>query len=112
MANGDRGYGGDGAAERASTRPPPPWLAARQLLLHLGGHLLRRLFGGGRSHRRRHYGYGYGRRPSRRTGFFGPFPYHSRRTRGGSRVTVSGCCLPIPLGLVAALATGARLLRR
>lgn len=75
-------------------------------------YLLRRLFGGGRSHRRRHYGYGYGRRPSRRTGFFGPFPYHSRRTRGGSRVTVSGCCLPIPLGLVAALAAGINLLRR
>jgi hypothetical protein len=73
-------------------------------------YLLRSIFGGGRSRRR--YRHGYGRRPSRRTGFFGPFPYHSRRTRGGSRVTVSGCCLPIPLALVTGLATGVRLLRR
>jgi hypothetical protein len=48
-----------------------------------------------------------------RGGFFGPFPYYSRRTRGGSRVTVSGCCLPIPLVMVSALAVGARhLIRR
>ena len=74
------------------------------------GHLLRRLLGGGRSHR---YGrYGYGHRPRRRTGFFGPFPYYSGRTRGGSRVTVSGCCLPIPLGLLISFAAGVRLLRR
>jgi hypothetical protein len=32
-----------------------------------------------------------------RTRFVGPFPVYSRRTRGGSRVTVTGCCLPIPL---------------
>jgi hypothetical protein len=81
-------------------------------------YLLRRFFGGGRSRRghygygRRPYGYGYGRRPHRRTGFFGPFPYHSRRTRGGSRVTVSGCCLPIPLGILAAFAAVARVLSR
>ena len=31
---------------------------------------------------------------------WGPFPSYSTRTRRGSRVTVSGCCLPIPLGLV------------
>jgi hypothetical protein len=74
-------------------------------------YLLGRLFGGRRSNRS--YGrYGYGRRPDRRTGFFGPFPYHSRRTRGGSRVTVGGCCLPIPLGLIAVLAGGVSLLRR
>jgi hypothetical protein len=36
-----------------------------------------------------------------RGGFRGPFPYYSRRTRGGSRVTVTGCCLPIPLALCA-----------
>ena len=49
---------------------------------------------------------GYGRRRSRgRTGFFGPVPYYSRQTRGGSRVSVGGCCLPIPLAL--ALAGGA-----
>lgn len=46
--------------------------------------------------------YGYGRRRRARGGFLGPFPYYSRRTRGGSRVTVSGCCLPIPLGVVSA----------
>jgi len=65
--------------------------------------LLRRLLGLGRH--RRHRG-------RSRSGFYGPFPYHSRRTRGGSRVTVSGCCLPIPLGLLAVFATGARLLLR
>jgi hypothetical protein len=43
-----------------------------------------------------------------RGGFFGPFPYYSRRTRGGSRVTVSGCCLPIPLTMVTGLAVAAR----
>jgi hypothetical protein len=64
-----------------------------------------------RGSRRRGYGYGYGRgRPRGRGGFFGPMPYYSRRTRGGSRVTVTGCCLPIPLGLFTALALGLRLL--
>jgi hypothetical protein len=36
-----------------------------------------------------------------RGGFWGPFPYYSRRTRGGSNVTVSGCCLPLALALFA-----------
>jgi hypothetical protein len=62
-----------------------------------------RILGGGRRRRRRGRG---------RAGFFGPFPTYTRRTRGGSRVTVSGCCLPIPLGLLAAFAMGARLLVR
>ena len=59
---------------------------------------------------------GYGRSPyyeSRRRGrggFFGPFPYYSGRTRRGSRVTVSGCCLPIPLGLHAVSGVGMRAL--
>ena len=65
--------------------------------------LLRRLLGLGRRQRYR------GRS---RSGFYGPFPYHSRRTRGGGRVTVSGCCLPIPLGLFASVALAARLLIR
>ena len=65
--------------------------------------LLRRLLGLGRH--RRHRG-------RSRSGFYGPVPYHSRRTRGGSRVTVSGCCLPIPLAFVTAFAMGARLLLR
>lgn len=66
---------------------------------------IRSLLGLGRRQRYR----GRGRS---RSGFYGPFPYHSRRTRGGSRVTVSGCCLPIPLAFVTAFAMGARLLLR
>jgi hypothetical protein len=41
---------------------------------------------------------------------FGPFPYYTRRGRGGGRVTVSGCCLPIPLALTVAAAFAARAL--
>jgi hypothetical protein len=75
-------------------------------------HMLNRLLGGGRSHRHRRHRHGYGRRPRRRTGSFGLFPYYSGRTRGGSRVTVSGCCLPIPLAIaVTAAAAMTRLLR-
>jgi hypothetical protein len=70
--------------------------------------LLSRLFGGGR--RRRGYGYGYGRRQSR-GGLF-PIPHYSTRTRGGSRVSVSGCCLPIPLVLGVSMVAGARSLIR
>jgi hypothetical protein len=85
--------------------------------------LFRRLFGG----RRRSRGYGgwggggYGRRGyggygGRRSGgfrFVGPFPTYSTRTRRGSNVSVSGCCLPIPLALAvsAALAVRAALRR-
>ena len=68
---------------------------------------------------RRHRGYrGYGGSPyyanrqRRRGGFVGPFPYYSGRTRRGSRVTVGGCCLPIPLGLLTVSALGLRLLMR
>jgi hypothetical protein len=48
------------------------------------------------------------RRPGGRFGFWGPFPYYSRRSRGGAEVSVSGCgcCLPIPL-LVVSGAVGA-----
>jgi hypothetical protein len=54
-----------------------------------------------------------GRRGSRgRGGFRGPFPYYSRRTRGGSRVTVTGCCLPIPLALGTGALIAARVLLR
>jgi len=89
--------------------------------------LLRRLFGGGRSRGRgypRGWGYGYGpgygrraygrrsRRSSGGFGFWGPFPTYSRRTRGGSSVSVSGCCLPIPLALSVAIGALARLLIR
>jgi hypothetical protein len=55
-----------------------------------------------------------GRRPRGRGrgGFFGPFPYYSTRTRRGSRVTVTGCCLPLALGLLAAPALALRALLR
>jgi hypothetical protein len=74
--------------------------------------------GGGRGRAAQRYrGYrpaprAFARGSRSRTGFFGPFPYHSRRTRRGSQVTVSGCCLPIPLGLFGALVVGTRLLLR
>jgi hypothetical protein len=56
--------------------------------------------------------YGRGRRRRGRSGFFGPFPYYSKRTRSGSRVTVSGCCLPIPLGVGAFVLAAWRLAYR
>lgn len=34
---------------------------------------------------------------SSRGGLF-PFPYRSWTTRGGSQVSVGGCCLPLPIG--------------
>lgn len=52
--------------------------------------------------------YGSGRRSSR-GGLF-PLPHYSTRTRRGNRVSVGGCCLPIPLTLVAAAGALARLL--
>jgi hypothetical protein len=52
----------------------------------------------------------YGRRQRGRGGFWGPFPYYSTRTRGGSRVTVSGCCLPLALTLAAVPALALRAL--
>lgn len=50
----------------------------------------------------------------RRTGFgfWGPFPSYSRRTRGGGQVRVSGCCLPLALGLLALPTTAAVAVRR
>lgn len=86
-------------------------------------YLVNRLLRGGRHRRPRGWYGGYpgshGRAPYRyargqrgRGGFFGPFPYYSGRTRRGSRVSVSGCCLPIPLGMLAALVVAARMLVR
>jgi hypothetical protein len=75
-------------------------------------------YGGGYG---RHYGrpggygrHGYGRRrQSSGFRFFGPVPMYSRRTRGGGRVSVGGCCLPIPLALTLGTVAGAgRYLRR
>jgi hypothetical protein len=70
-------------------------------------YVLNRLLRGSRRQSRSawHSGYGssYARRSRHRRGsgfgMRGPFPSYSRRTRGGSRVTVTGCCLPIPLTL-------------
>ena len=67
--------------------------------------LLNRLLG--RGQRRRHRGHRGGRHRSG-WGRTGPFPSYSRRTRGGSRVTVTGCCLPIPLALAATAALALR----
>ena len=71
-----------------------------------------------RSGRGRGYGspYGrgsYGRHPRRRSsgfGMWGPFPSYQRRGRR-SNVTVTGCCLPIPLGLMAAAAVATKAVR-
>ena len=72
--------------------------------------LIGRLLGGGRSRRGR-AGVGRGSRRGR-AGFLGPFPTYSTRTRRGSRVTVTGCCLPLPLVLVIGVAVAARGLAR
>ncbi len=66
-----------------------------------------------RSGRRRPSGAPYpyrGRRSRQRSGLrmVGPLPVYSRRTRGGSRVTVSGCCLPIPLAMTVGAAIASR----
>ena len=60
----------------------------------------------------RRYGYRRRRRRHGGLGIWGPIPTYSTRTRRGSRVTVPGCCLPIPLGLVFSGAMLARALRR
>ena len=41
-------------------------------------------------------------------GFWGPLPSYSRTTRGGGRVRVSGCCLPLALGILAVPTVAAR----
>ena len=76
--------------------------------------MINRILGGGRRSRYGgRYGGRYGRGRGRgRTGFFGPMPYYTRQTRGGSRVSVSGCCLPIPLALVTSFGLGARTMLR
>ncbi len=33
-----------------------------------------------------------------RFGTFGPIPTYSTTTRRGTRVSVGGCCLPLPIG--------------
>lgn len=55
---------------------------------------------------------GYPRRRRGRFGLFGPLPYYSTTTRRGARVSVGGCCLPIPLFLVATITAASLFLRR
>ncbi len=91
------------------------WLARRFLLRRLtGGRAARRGVNGGGWYpgggRRLSRSGGYGRRRGNNVGLFGPVPYASRRTRGGGRVSVGGCCLPIPLALTVAVAGALRLL--
>jgi len=43
---------------------------------------------------------------------WGPFPSYSRRTRGGGSVRVTGCCLPLALGLGGLVAVPPTLLVR
>ncbi len=54
------------------------------------------------------------RRQQRRSGFgfWGPFPSYSRRTRRGAQVRVTGCCLPLALGMAALPAVAVHGLRR
>lgn len=55
--------------------------------------MLRRLFQQSRRHRRSGWGYGHHRRPSYGWGY-------GARPRRRSQVRVTGCCLPIPLGVL------------
>ncbi len=82
-------------------------------------YLLDRLMGRQQRHRRGRHGYQpYGYRhqyPPRRRGgvrFFGPLPYYSSTTRRGTRISVGGCCLPIPLMVGSGLAATASVVRR
>jgi hypothetical protein len=86
------------------------WLARNWILSRLfgGGRRSRGGYGYGRQGRR---GYGYGSRRQSSARLF-PFPSYSTRTRGGSRVSVSGCCLPIPLMLCVSALAGVRALLR
>lgn len=77
-------------------------------------YLLNRLLRSQQRRRRSAWGgvYGrspYGRYPARRRssgfGMWGPLPTYSRRGRR-SNVTVTGCCLPIPLGIFTVGALG------
>lgn len=47
--------------------------------------------------------------PTRRGGFgfFGPFPRYATTTRSGTRVSVGGCCLPLPIGCLAVVLSAA-----
>jgi hypothetical protein len=64
----------------------------------LRAYLLRQLLGAGRRRQRRSpWQRPYGRRG--RGGLL-PFPHYSTRTRGGGRVTIGGCCLPLAVAFV------------
>lgn len=94
------------------SRAARPGSAAAMRLVSrlLSAYLLRLLLTGSR--RRRSPPARSGRRRGGRMRMVGPFPTYSTRTRRGSRVTVSGCCLPIPLALAAGAGLGARAVLR
>ena len=76
------------------------------------GYLLRRLLGGGALRRRHHRG-GW-TAPRHRSIWMAPRHrrgYHVR-PRGRTNVRVGGCCLPVPLGMLAALLAGGHAARR
>ena len=52
-----------------------------------------------------------GQAPRRSGGLF-PFPHRTFQTRGGSQVSVGGCCLPIPLMVLATAGVAARAIVR
>ncbi len=87
----------------------------------LARYFLERMLGGGHRHRRgygRHgfgrHGFGhrprhgYGHRRHRSSGGIFPIPHYTRHTRGGTRVTFGGCCLPLALTFVAVPAAAVR----
>jgi hypothetical protein len=93
--------------EAVATRQSPVTNVIPMLLLSrlLRTYLLRQLLSGGRRRRRRPRrpaAYGRYGRPRRRGGLF-PFPHYSTRTRGGTRVTIGGCCLPLALTFAAGI---------
>jgi hypothetical protein len=45
--------------------------------------------------------------PRGRFGLFGPVPHYSTTTRKGTRVSVGGCCLPLPIGCLTVVASAA-----
>ncbi|HYN30916.1 MAG TPA: hypothetical protein VES95_13765 [Dermatophilaceae bacterium] len=40
----------------------------------------------------------------------GPLPNYTTTTRGGTRVSVGGCCLPLPIGCLTTVVAGAAIL--
>jgi hypothetical protein len=67
---------------------------------------------GYRNRRRRTYGWGFGAPPRRRSRYYSTWGgprggYHPMRRQSRGNVRVVGCCLPIPIGVMA-LGVGAK----